>query len=1064
MGCLLCGKEIGPLRLLRDDEFCSSAHRKRYKDRLGRALTSISAPEPAPAGIAGFLTELQPLTGNCAHRAGLGDFGRQSHVIQFRKNCPVAVPPVLGNGWKNLAGVRAYSGAVSHAAGAGPIAAAPSRVPNLALDLLRDADPACATGDVPAPATAWQSLPAAAVEVLILPAVALQTVSVSPALSAGSGLPNVKRLTPGIAAAAPAPAPSEVQCWIEPAAALELVHAGVPLAPPFAIEAAPDMPEGPAIESAPVCERWMPVPAAGAVETLVAWSAAAEWMELPAPAICFRLALVPAFRPAARPGVAPSVAAPAPAPVESWIEAAATFDLAHTPGFAAPRFAFDAVTDTLPASVAETVEVVAACEQWAPAPMAAPVESWVTPAAAFDLAARAPELAAPRFAFEAVAFPEAGSKPVAVVAACERWMPVPAEGVASLVAWSQAGELAPAAALAAPRLESFSIGETFMPVHDRLARPKGADPAEVYVLPSHRAESLSAPQALVRGIDPTFDLAPDAASYVVGLPPQPVESLPARRTVQPAARNIVPITAIHQNGLPQASCSYGYTPARHAPVPVESLVFPTCRATFMATIEVTLPALVLHDSRPAFATAAAGVDSLPAARTVAAESRRPVVEPIRGLALLRPQTRHRAAALLVPAGGFSQLEFYCQRPTGSITRALELQGRRIEVVPPAFTVRPVFDRLDDEAAPQKKASKKLAMAEIFTMPEAKRKAAAPAVHYAVKGIAASLLLGAVLWFAAGTMRTGTRTAAVNRDVALVESADDSSDSSAPAATPSSPSQSLPAARGESAGAMARLRQALSKRAAATVTDSFGNGMEAWGTPAKAWAPGWSRHSEGYVQPGQLAFFRPSLNYADYRLEFFGQIDNKSMGWTVRSKDPKNYYAMKFSVVAPGLRPIIAMVHYSVVDGKKSRATSTPLNVMVHNNTPMQVAVDVKGSRMVTSIDGQEVDTWIDDTIPSGGVGFFADAGEKSRLYWMKVSKNEDFLGRVCAYLSSALGSGANASAGVWPPAAPGSAPLPGQPAPGGPREAAVAAAAVSFGSGRKFRGRVSKERFEPWNS
>jgi hypothetical protein len=107
--------------------------------------------------------------------------------------------------------------------------------------------------------------------------------------------------------------------------------------------------------------------------------------------------------------------------------------------------------------------------------------------------------------------------------------------------------------------------------------------------------------------------------------------------------------------------------------------------------------------------------------------------------------------------------------------------------------------------------------------------------------------------------------------------------------------------------------------------------------------------------------------------------------------------------------------------------------------------------MVTSIDGQEVDTWIDDAIPQGGVGFFADAGEKARLYWMKVSKNEDFLGRVCAYLSSKLGDGSNASAEMWGPEMPGSMPVPGSGFPSSTNDAALAAAVIGLG-GRK-RGR-----------
>jgi hypothetical protein len=143
-----------------------------------------------------------------------------------------------------------------------------------------------------------------------------------------------------------------------------------------------------------------------------------------------------------------------------------------------------------------------------------------------------------------------------------------------------------------------------------------------------------------------------------------------------------------------------------------------------------------------------------------------------------------------------------------------------------------------------------------------------------------------------------------------------------------------------------------------------------------------------------------MKFTDYRMEFFGQIESKSIGWVVRAHDPKNYYAMKFTVIQSGLRPLIAMVHYPVTDGHAGKPIETPLmDVMVHNNTPYHVAVTVAGNRIITSIEGQEVDRWIEDQIPSGGVGFYSDAGERARLYWMKVSKNEDFLGKVCAYLS-----------------------------------------------------------------
>src|SRR5690349_14339019 len=57
--CLDCGKEIGEFQILRDDEFCSSAHRKSYASRLTKALGWLSVPEPKPHSAADF-TSIYP--------------------------------------------------------------------------------------------------------------------------------------------------------------------------------------------------------------------------------------------------------------------------------------------------------------------------------------------------------------------------------------------------------------------------------------------------------------------------------------------------------------------------------------------------------------------------------------------------------------------------------------------------------------------------------------------------------------------------------------------------------------------------------------------------------------------------------------------------------------------------------------------------------------------------------------------------------------------------------------------------------------------------------------------
>jgi hypothetical protein len=246
------------------------------------------------------------------------------------------------------------------------------------------------------------------------------------------------------------------------------------------------------------------------------------------------------------------------------------------------------------------------------------------------------------------------------------------------------------------------------------------------------------------------------------------------------------------------------------------------------------------------------------------------------------------------------------------------------------------------------------------------------------------------------------------------------ESVAPTSSFPSPRYAAPAP----SGPIASVRSAIQNRAAVELTDTF-HRMEAWGANAMTLPAGWSRNPDGYMRTGQLALYRPAQAFADYRFEFFGEIEKKSMSWAVRAKDTENYYAMKMTVIEPGLRPVIAVVHYPVVGGRKGQPVETPLGIMMHNNEPYHVAVNVKGNRVVTSIEGQEVDSFTADSLKVGGVGFFSEAGESARLYWMKVSRNQDWLGRVCAYLSS--GSGSN-SADLWREEFPYAPTQPSQPA------------------------------------
>jgi hypothetical protein len=185
-----------------------------------------------------------------------------------------------------------------------------------------------------------------------------------------------------------------------------------------------------------------------------------------------------------------------------------------------------------------------------------------------------------------------------------------------------------------------------------------------------------------------------------------------------------------------------------------------------------------------------------------------------------------------------------------------------------------------------------------------------------------------------------------------------------------------------------------------LAEQFRSNLSHW-SGDENWAKTWAVRSDSLVT-GQLALYRPSLAMSNYRVEFTGLIEKKSLGWVFRASDPKNYYAMKVTVDQPGPRPHLSVIRYAVIDGRQSDPIQVPSRIVAHNETPYRVAMNIQGRSFVTSVEGEVVDSWSDDRLRSGGVGFFSDSGERARLYWMKLWNNDDFLGRLSAYLAFSI--------------------------------------------------------------
>jgi hypothetical protein len=200
----------------------------------------------------------------------------------------------------------------------------------------------------------------------------------------------------------------------------------------------------------------------------------------------------------------------------------------------------------------------------------------------------------------------------------------------------------------------------------------------------------------------------------------------------------------------------------------------------------------------------------------------------------------------------------------------------------------------------------------------------------------------------------------------------------------------------STGPFDDLKKAIHDHAAVKLSDSFQSGLHGW-LPYNSSTADWS-FNHGFVQPGRLRLWKESLGMTDYQMEFVGQIEHKGFGWAYRASDGGNFYATKIDITKPGPLPTADLVRYAVVGGRESSRVNLPLPMVIRNDTLYRVLVTVKGDNFSTAVNGQMVDTWSDNRLRLGGIGFFSDNGAVASLRWVTVSNRDNFLGRMLSYL------------------------------------------------------------------
>ncbi len=197
---------------------------------------------------------------------------------------------------------------------------------------------------------------------------------------------------------------------------------------------------------------------------------------------------------------------------------------------------------------------------------------------------------------------------------------------------------------------------------------------------------------------------------------------------------------------------------------------------------------------------------------------------------------------------------------------------------------------------------------------------------------------------------------------------------------------------------ANVRQTMLDRAAVALSEDFRSGLDEWISRDDATAA-WSFDATGFVRPGPLALYRPSMELTDYQLQFLGMLDKQALSWVARAADYDNFYVIKLNVLKAGPLPTIGLTRYAVVNGVADSRADIIAPIDARADMLYRVRLDVHGNDFTLSVQDQMVDSWSEPRLRHGGIGFFSARGEESRLRWVQITHQYDMLGRLCAYLA-----------------------------------------------------------------
>jgi hypothetical protein len=166
------------------------------------------------------------------------------------------------------------------------------------------------------------------------------------------------------------------------------------------------------------------------------------------------------------------------------------------------------------------------------------------------------------------------------------------------------------------------------------------------------------------------------------------------------------------------------------------------------------------------------------------------------------------------------------------------------------------------------------------------------------------------------------------------------------------------------------------------TDSTAGAVMEMGSAG--WITEWASDSAGSARGRQITLYRPSVSMSDYRLEFLGRIERRSLGWVFRAADSNNYYVAKVEAAQPGAG-VLTITHFAVIRGFEGMHIQRTLKLDPAAAGMLRVRLEARGPRFTVYVQNQVVEDWEDDRLKSGGLGFLNEREEQGQVQSIQIS-------------------------------------------------------------------------------